>query len=333
MKAVLCKRFGPPSTLVVEDTAPLRPGPGQVVAAVHAAAANFPDTLITEDKYQFKPALPFSPGGEVAGTVQAVGAGVQGWQPGDRVIAVCGWGGFAEEVLTTPDKLIGLPEGIAFDAASALVITYGTTHYALQVRARLQPGETLLVLGAAGGTGLSAVEIGKLMGARVIAAASSDEKLALCREHGADETINYAREDLREALKRLTGGRGVDVVYDPVGGAYTEPALRSMAWEGRLLVIGFTAGTIPRPPLNLALLKGCSIVGVFYGGFQAREPQRSAALMKELLGWLREGRIRPRISERLRLEQAAQALEAIAARRAQGKIVLTTELGRACGLA
>lgn len=332
MKAVLCEQFGPPSSLVVKEVPSLQPGPGQVVVAVHAASVNFPDGLIIENKYQFKPTLPFSPGGEVAGTVKALGPGVSGWAVGDRVIGVCGWGGFADEVAVDVRKLVRLPEGIAMDAASALVITYGTTHYALQVRGKLQPGETLLVLGAAGGTGLSAIELGKLMGARVIAAASSEEKLALCRQAGADDTINYASEDLREGIKRLTGGRGVDVVYDPVGGDYTEAALRSMAWEGRLLVIGFTTGTIPRPALNLTLLKGCSIVGVFYGAFSEREPARYDALMQELLGWLREGRIRPIISAHMPIEQATQALEILGRREVKGKIVLTTALGREGGL-
>lgn len=325
----MCKTHGPADTLVVEDVPSPQPGPGEVVVAVHAAAVNFPDTLIIENKYQLKPSLPFSPGGEVAGIVKAVGEGVSGWTPGERVIAVCGWGGFADEVVTSAHKLIRLPEGIPMDKAAALVITYGTTHYALKVRAALRPGETLLVLGAAGGTGLSAVELGKRMGARVIAAASSDEKLALCRRYGADETINYAREDLREALRRLTGGRGVDVIYDPVGGNYTEAALRNMAWEGRLLVIGFTAGEIPRPPLNLPLLKGCSIVGVFYGGFTEREPARAEELMVELLGWLRDGLIHPHITQHRPIEEATAALEDFSARRVTGKVVLTTALGRA----
>jgi NADPH2:quinone reductase len=230
MKAVLCKRHGGPESLVVEDIPSPEPAAGEVVVAVHAAAVNFPDTLIIENKYQFKPELPFSPGGEVAGTIQAVGPGVTGWRVGDRVIAVCGWGGFADEVRVPVSKLVRLKDGVAMDAAASLVITYGTTHYALQERAQLKAGETLLVLGAAGGTGLSAVELGKLMGARVIAAASSADKLALCRRYGADEVIDYSREDLKDRLKALTGGRGVDVVYDPVGGAYTESALA--AWPG-----------------------------------------------------------------------------------------------------
>ncbi len=328
MKAVLARRHGPPESLVVEEVDAMHAGPGEVIVRVHTSAVNFPDTLIIENKYQFKPALPFSPGGEVAGTIGQVGAGVEGFAVGDRVIAVCGWGGFAEEVRTVPAKLVRLPEGIDMEAAAALVITYGTSHYALKDRAAIQPGETLLVLGAAGGTGISAVELGKLMGARVIAAASTDEKLALCRAHGADDTINYATEDLRERIKALTGGRGVDVVYDPVGGSYTEPALRSMAWRGRYLVIGFTAGEIPKPALNLVLLKGCAIVGVFYGGFAQAEPARYEAFMKELVGLLAQGRIKPAITARFPLEEAALALRLVADRKATGKIMLTTALGR-----
>lgn len=321
-------RHGPPESLTVDEVPSPEPGKGQVLVSVHASAVNFPDTLIIENKYQFKPELPFAPGGEVAGTIKSVGEGVNGFEVGDRVIAVCGWGGYAEEVLTTVDKLVRLPQGIDMEAAAALVITYGTSHYALQDRAAIQPGETLLVLGAAGGTGVSAIELGKLMGAKVIAAASSDEKLALCKARGADETINYATEDLRQRVNALTGGRGVDVVYDPVGGAYAEPALRSMAWRGRYLVIGFTTGEIPKLPLNLVLLKGCSIVGVFYGGFAQAEPARYDAFMQELVGWLADGRIKPAITARYPLERAAEALRVVADRRATGKIMLTTALGR-----
>lgn len=327
MRAVLARRHGPPETLVVEDLPSLVAGPGQVVVAVHAAAVNFPDTLIIEDKYQIKPELPFSPGGEVAGRVHAVGPGVAGFAPGDPVIAACRWGGFAEEVLTTPDRLVPLPAGVAMESAASLLMTYGTSHYALQERAALRPGETLLVLGAAGGTGLSAIELGKLMGARVIAAASSAQKLALCRELGADETINYAQESLKERVKALTDGRGADVVYDPVGGDYAEPALRATAWDGRYLVIGFTAG-IPKLPLNLPLLKGCSIVGVFYGAFAKADPQRYARLRQQLVDWLAQGRVRPAITQRFALEDAAEALRIVAQRQALGKIVLTTEAGR-----
>ena len=328
MKAMLLRRYGPPESLQLEELPALEAGPGEVVVAVHAAAVNFPDTLIIEDRYQIKPELPFSPGGEVAGTVLRLGAGVQGLAVGDRVLAACRWGGFAEDVRTTPDRLAPLPAGVAMEQGAALMLTYGTSHYALQERAAIRPGETLLVLGAAGGTGISAIELGKLMGARVIAAASSQEKLALCREHGADETVNYTGDGWRDRIKALTGGRGVDVVYDPVGGDYAEPALRSMAWGGRYLVIGFTAG-IPRLPLNLPLLKGCSIVGVFYGAFAQADPQGYAALREQLLQWLAQGRIRPAITARYPLEQAAQALRLVADRKAVGKIMLTTALGRA----
>lgn len=328
MKAVLCKRHGPPDALVLEDLPSLLPGPGQIVIDVHACGVNFPDTLIIENKYQFKPALPFSPGGEVSGTVKAIGPGVSGLAVGDRVVASPGWGGFAEEVIAPMECVLRLPAGVSLVAASACSIAYGTTHHALRDRAQIQPGETLLVLGAAGGTGLSAVEVGKLMGAKVIAAASSDEKLALCRAHGADETINYSTEDLRERIRTLTDGRGVDVVYDPVGGPYSEIALRSMAWKGRLLVIGFTAGDIPKLPLNLALLKGCSIVGVFHGGFQRNEPQAYQAQMEELFDLFAQGKLKPAITARYPLERAADALRDVAERRVTGKIVLVTERGR-----
>ena len=328
MKAVLCRQHGGPELLTVEEVPLPQPKAGEVLVAVHAAAVNFPDTLIIANKYQLKPSLPFSPGGEVAGTISKVGVGVTDFATGDRVLAVCGWGGFAESVAVPHNRVVHLQDSVPMDAAAALVLTYGTTLYALQERARLQPGESLLVLGAAGGTGISAVQIGKLLGARVIAAASSAEKLALCRDHGADSTLDYSKHDLRESLRRLTDGHGVNVVYDPVGGAYTEAALRSMAWGGRMLVIGFSSGEIPRTPLNLPLLKGCSIVGVYYGGFAEHEPTRHLALLKELMHWLAEGRIRPVITSRRPLEEAAVALNEIVTRRAVGKLVLTTALGR-----
>ncbi len=328
MKAILCRLHGPPESLVLADLPSPAPAHGEVVVAVHAAGVNFPDTLIIENRYQFKPALPFSPGSEVAGTVARVGPGVAGFASGDRVLALCGWGGYAEEVAVKAGALMRLPDDVPFEAAAVLASTYGTTHYALKERAALQPGETLLVLGAAGGTGVAAIQLGKLMGARVIACASSTQKLALCLELGADEVVNYETEDLRERLKALTGGLGVDVAYDPVGGSLTETALRSMAWGGRLLVIGFASGTISQPPLNLALLKGCDIQGVFYGAFLEREPQRNAALLQELLAWVGERRLRPAITERLPLEQAGIALRRLADRQAQGKTVLLTELGR-----
>jgi NADPH2:quinone reductase len=322
MKAVLCKAYGPPERLVVEEIEPLKPGPGQVVISVKACGVNFPDTLIIEGKYQFKPELPFSPGGEVAGVVKEVGEGVEGTNVGERVIAFTGWGGFAEEVLVEAGKLIPIPEEMDFVTASAFVMVYGTSHYALKDRARLQPGETLLVLGAAGGVGLAAVELGKAMGAHVIAAASSAEKLAVCRQHGADECINYSSEDLKERIKTLSKGRGVDVIYDPVGGAYSEAALRGMAWEGRYLVIGFAAGDIPRIPLNLTLLKGCSIVGVFWGSFTTRDPQRNQEHLRELMSWFRSGKLQPRISATYPMERAADALNDMRARKITGKAVL-----------
>lgn len=322
MKAVLCKSYGPPENLVIEDIEPLKPGPDQVVVGVKACGVNFPDTLIIEGKYQFKPELPFSPGGEVAGVVKALGEGVEHIRLGERVIAFTGWGGFAEEVLADAKALIPIPDQMDFATASAFVMVYGTSHYALRDRAKIQPGERLLVLGAAGGVGLAAVELGKAMGAQVIAAASSDEKLAICREHGADEGINYTSEDLKERLKTLTAGKGVDVIYDPVGGPYSEIALRNMAWEGRHLVIGFAAGEIPRIPLNLTLLKGCSIVGVFWGSFTSRDPHRNQEHLHELISWYLEGKIRPRISATYPLERVADALNDMLTRKITGKAVL-----------
>ncbi len=324
MKAVLCKAYGPPSSLVVEEVPDLSPGPGQVLVQVHAAGVNFPDTLIIQGKYQFKPDLPFSPGAEVAGIVKAVGEGVKNVRTGDRVIAATTWGGYAQQVLAQAERVIPMPEGMPFETAAAFLIAYGTSHHALKDRGELKAGETVLVLGAAGGVGLAAVEIAKAMGARVIAAASSDDKLAVCREHGADATINYATENLRERIKSLTDGRGVDVVYDPVGGDLSEPALRSMAWRGRFLVVGFAAGTIPSLPLNLTLLKGCSIVGVFWGAFVRSEPERNAADLRELVGWLQQGKLRPRISGVYPLERCAEALLQVMDRKATGKFVLTT---------
>lgn len=324
MKAVMCHRFGPPSSLVLEERDPLHAGPGQLVISVAACGVNFPDTLIIQGLYQYKPKLPFSPGGEIAGVVKEVGAGVSTFAIGDRVIAATSWGGFAEEVVAEAERTMAMPAGMDFETAAAFTLTYGTSHHALKDRAALQPGETLLVLGAAGGVGLAAVELGKAMGARVIAAASSADKLAVCREHGADELIDYTSEDLRTRIKLLTDGRGVDVVYDPVGGSFSEPALRSMAWRGRFLVVGFAAGKIPSLPLNLVLLKGCAIVGVFYGAFARAEPERNQANLAELIRWVAEGRLRPHISARYPLAQAAEALQVLLDRKVQGKVVLTT---------
>ena len=322
MKAVLCKAYGMPETLVIEEVEPLRAGKGQVVVEVKACGVNFPDTLIIQGKYQFKPAMPFSPGSEVAGIVKEVGEGVKGISVGDHVIASTGWGGFAEEVVADAAKIIPMPAGLDFTIASAFVLTYGTAHHALKDRAQMQSGETLLVLGAAGGVGIAAIEIGTQLGARVIAAASSDQKLEVCRQHGASETINYASEDLRERIKQTTGGQGVDVIFDPVGSSYSEPALRSMAWKGRFLVVGFAGGEIPRIPLNLTLLKGCSIVGVFWGAFTEREPQRNQENLQELMNWLSQGILKPHISATYPLERAADALYDMLNRKVLGKAVL-----------
>jgi NADPH2:quinone reductase len=323
MKAVLCKQFGPPDSLLVEDLPSPRAGPGEVVISVKAASLNFPDVLIIQNKYQFKPPLPFSPGSELAGVVKEIGPGVQGWRAGDKVIAFTTYGAFAEEVKTDASRLVPLPEKMDFVTGAAFLLTYATTDHALRDRAALAAGETLLVLGAAGGVGLAAIEIGKALGARVIACASSEEKLAVCRSHGADATINYATEDLRERIKALTEGRGVDVVYDPVGGPYTEPAFRSLAWRGRHLVVGFAAGEIPKLPLNLALLKGASVVGVFWGDFARRQPKEFAQSIGQLARWYADGKLKPHVSHTMPLEKAAQALKLMAARQVTGKLVLT----------
>jgi NADPH2:quinone reductase len=322
MKALLCKSYGPPSSLVLEDVPPLQPGPKQVVVQVKACGVNFPDTLIIQGKYQFKPPFPFSPGGEVAGTILRVGPEVAGFKEGDRVIASIGNGGFAEEALASADRLIPIPEGMDFVTASAFLMTYGTSLHALADRGHLKKGETLLVLGAAGGVGIAAIEIGKALGARVIAAASTEDKLALCREHGADETINYATEDMRERIKALTGGRGIDVCYDPVGGPYSEPAIRSMAWEGRFLVVGFAAGEIPKIPLNLALLKSCDIVGVFWGAFLQRDQKRTKAHLAELVQLYRDGKLKPPVTATYPLARAPEALVEFMERRVKGKLVV-----------
>ncbi len=323
MKAVLCKTYGPPESLVVEELASPVAGPSEVVLSMKAASVNFPDVLIIQNKYQVKPPLPFSPGSELAGIVKSVGDGVTAFKPGDAVMAITGYGAFAEEVKADAARLLPIPAGMDFASAAAFGLTYATSEHALCDRGALQAGETLLVLGAAGGVGIAAIEIGKVLGARVIACASTDEKLAICREHGADETINYATEDLRERLKSLTGGTGPDVVYDPVGGAYTELALRSIAWRGRLLVVGFAAGEIPKIPLNLTLLKGCSIVGIFWGEFTRREPQRFLEAMAKLGRWFGEGKLKPHISATFPLERAADALTLMAERKVKGKVVVT----------
>jgi NADPH2:quinone reductase len=321
MKAVLCRAYGPPSSLVVGDIEPPQPKAGEITIAVKAAGVNFPDTLIVQGKYQFKPEPPFSPGAEVAGTVTALGSGVRGFAPGQRVAASMLWGGYREAVAVPAAAVHAVPDGVSDEVAAATTLTYGTTYHGLRDRAALQAGETLLVLGAAGGVGLAAVELGKLMGARVIAAASSPEKLAACRRAGADETVDYEREDLREALKRVAAG-GVDVVYDPVGGRYSEPAFRSLAWGGRHLVVGFAAGEIPKLPLNLALLKGASLVGVFWGDFARRDPAANRANLDQVMAWIAAGRLAPLVSKTYPLAAAAQALDDMMHRRVLGKLVL-----------
>lgn len=322
MKALLCEEHGPPEKLVVRDVPVPEPGRTEVRIRVKAAGVNFPDTLIIRDLYQFKPPLPFSPGGEAAGIVDAVGEGVSSVKRGQRVLAMTGHGAFAEYLIADASRVVLIPDAMPFDIAAGFTMTYATSHHALKQRAQLRAGETLLVLGAAGGVGLAAVEIGKLMGARVVAAASSDEKLALCRQYGADETINYAEEDLRDGIRRTCGGAGPDVVYDPVGDKYAEPAFRSIGWNGRYLVVGFAGGEIPRLPLNLPLIKGASIVGVFWGAFTAREPDVHRANMAELLGWLGEGRLKPYISRRFPLDDAAQAIRWMMDRKAMGKVLV-----------
>ena len=322
MKAVLCKTWGLPDTLVVEDLPDVVPGPGQIAIDVQAAGVNFPDVLIIQNKYQFRPELPFTPGSELAGVIRAVGEGVSGFKPGDKVLAFVSQGAFAQQIAVPAKMAMPMPPGLDFDTAAAVTLTYGTSHHAVVDRAQLKAGETMLVLGAAGGVGLAAIEIGKALGARVIAAASSDEKLEVCKAHGADATINYSTEDLREAIKAATDGNGPDVIYDPVGGGYTEPAFRSIAWRGRYLVIGFANGEIPKLPLNLPLLKGASVVGVFWGEFTKREPKANVAAMQELMKWMAEGKIKPHISGRYALAETAQALNDMAARKVTGKVVI-----------
>ncbi len=322
MKAVLCTHFGGPDDLELTDIKPPQPAPGEAVVLVKAAALNFFDTLIIAGKYQHKPPFPFSPAAEFAGIVESVGAGVTDIARGDRVMGYMGWGAAREAVAIAAQQLVTLPDGLDFDRAAGLTVTYGTTLYALRERAELKSGETLVVLGASGGTGLAAVELGKMIGARVIACASSDEKLEFARAHGADATVNYATENLREALKMLGGEHGVDVVYDPVGGPYAEPALRSLGWLGRYLVVGFAAGEIPKIPLNLALLKSCDIRGVSWGAWTKREPLVQRALMTDIVRWCGEGKLSAHVHAVYPLEQTAAALKAIAGRKPMGKIVL-----------
>ena len=322
MKAVLCTRFGTPDDLQITDIAPPDAAAGEAVVRVKAAALNFFDPLIIAGNYQQKPPFPFSPAAEFAGFVESVGPGVTEVAPGDRVMTFMGWGAAREAVAVPARQLVKLPEQLDFDHAAGLSITYGTSLYALRERAKLQPGETLAVLGASGGTGLACVELGKLMGARVIACASSDEKLAFARAHGADETVNYAAEDLRDALRKHGGDHGIDVVYDPVGGRYAEPAVRSLAWLGRYLVVGFTAGEIPKLPLNLVLLKSCDIRGVFWGSWTKREPHAQHALLTDIVRWAAEGKLSAHVHAVYPLDQIAAAMGVISDRKVMGKLVL-----------
>ncbi len=322
MKAILCTRFGTPDELEFADIDQPQAGPGEALVRVKAAALNFFDTLIIAGKYQFKPPFPFSPSAEFAGVVESVGAGVTSIATGDRVMGNIGWGAARECVAVKAEQLVRLPAALDFERASGLTVTYGTTLYALRVRAGLRPGETLAVLGASGGTGLAAVELGNILGARVIACASSDEKLAFARNHGADETVNYATEDFRNALRKLGGAHGIDVVYDPVGGRYAEPAVRSLAWQGRYLVVGFAAGEIPKLPLNLVLLKSCDIRGVFWGAWSKREPRAQHALMTEIVNWCAQGKLSAHVHAVYPLAETTAALKAIADRQVMGKIVL-----------
>ena len=332
MRAVLSKSAGGPETLSVEDIMDPVPKAGEVVIEVKAIGINYPDTLIIEDRYQFKPQRPFSPGGEVAGIVDAVGEGVKGVQRGDRVMAVPGWGGLVERLAVPASTVFAIPDGMDFETAAALTLTYGTSYYALKDRAHLKPGETLLVLGAAGGVGAAAVELGKAMGARVVAAASTNDKVEFALELGADNGLIYptgpmdkeAQKGLAGEFKLATGRDGADVVYDAVGGDYAEPALRAMDWEGRYLVVGFPAG-IPSLPLNLTLLKSVSVIGVFWGAGVARDPKAHAANMAELIQFWRDGKIKPRISQTFPLERAHEAIKALGDRKAMGKVVVVTE--------
>ncbi len=312
MKAVLCRAYGPPQSLVLEDIAPPVPVDGEVLVRVNAAGLNFFDTLIIEGRYQTKPAFPFSPAAEIAGTLA----------DGTRVMAYVGYGGAREMVAVPRQKIVAIPAGLSDEVAAGLCVTYGTTLYALKDRGHLQWGETLAVLGASGGVGQAAVEIGKAMGARVIACASSPEKLAVAKSLGADEMVDYESHDLKEALKSLTGGKGVDVIYDPVGGRHSEQALRAIAWGGRFLVIGFASGEIPKLPLNLVLLKSCDMAGVFWGAHTEREPALHRENMAQLLAWAEIGTIKPQIHNTYGLNQIAEALGAISRREVKGKAIL-----------
>jgi len=322
VKAILCQRYGTPDDLVLADIPDPVAGPGEVVAKVAAAGLNFFDTLIIAGKYQTKPPFPFSPGGEFAGTVESVGAGVTAFKPGDRVMGYTNFNAARERTAVPVDQIVKLAADLDFDRAAALTVTYGTAYYALEHRALMLPNETLVVLGASGGVGLAAVELGKIMGARVIACASSDDKLAFARAHGAHDVVNYEKENLRDALKRLGGEHGIDVVFDPVGGRYSEPAVRSLAWEGRHLVVGFAAGDIPKLPLNLVLLKGCAVLGVFWGQWVRHEKGQYKAALDRLAHWCAEGKLSCHVQKVYPLAETPMALKALAQRKVMGKLVV-----------
>jgi NADPH2:quinone reductase len=323
MRAVLCKAYGPPESLVLEDVDSPALLPGTVRVDVHAAGVNFPDVLMIKGEYQFKPPFPFSPGAEVAGVVSELGPDVSGVNVGDRVIVMCGAGGFAEEVVVGAAALIPLPDEMDFVTGSGLTLVYGTSAYALMQRGQLQAGETLLVHGAAGGVGLSAVEIGRAMGAVVIGTGGDDEKLKVVLDHGADHVINYRTAQFKDEVKALTGGKGADVIYDAVGGDVFDQSLRCIAWDGRLLVIGFASGRIPAPPANLILLKSCSVVGVFFGAWSMRDPAPNRANLEQVFDWWRQGLVRPNVSHTFPLDKASDALYAVINRQVVGKAVIT----------
>jgi NADPH2:quinone reductase len=322
MKAIRCKEFGPPAALVLEEMPGLTPKAKEVLIVVKACGINFPDTLIIQGLYQFKPELPFTPGSDVAGIVKEVGEGVKHLTVGDEVFGFVMNGGFAEEVVVPANTCFLKSAKMDFPVAASFMVAYGTSYHALKDRAKLAEGETLLVLGASGGVGLAAVELGKLMGAKVIAAASSEERLQLCREYGADYTINYSGEDLKSQIKNLTGNKGADVIYDPVGGEYSEAAFRGIAWGGRFLIVGFASGTIPKMPLNLPLLKSASLVGVFWGDFAMRNPKQNMENTKTLMNWYDEGRLRPHIHRTYKLKDTSKALEEMMDRKVRGKLVI-----------
>ena len=326
MKAVICKEHGLPDKLeLATDWPEPELGENDVMIDVKAAGLNFPDVLMIQGKYQFQPDMPFVPGAESAGVVSAVGDKVTRYKVGDKVISMGASGAFCERIVVHEMGAFPMPEGLTFEQAAGVSITYFTSYYALKQRANIQPGETLLVLGAAGGVGTTAIELGKLMGAKVIAAASSSEKLELCKQLGADEVINYSEESLKDKVKELTGGKGVDVVYDPVGGDFAEPAVRSMAWKGRYLVIGFASGPIPQIPLNLTLLKGCSLVGVFWGRFSGEEPQENLNNITELWEMFTAGKLNPVVTDVFPMEQYEDAFNCLIERKARGKVILTTQ--------